>query len=242
MESVQVGRQTVVNRPLPVNRWQRLALGVRDRDHRLPGKLAVDSRQFRQVEPTVQRRHMWTAVSPRQREMQVIDVEVNHVEIFGPAVNLVEHDEVMGELIYARRVCPQRPWTRSDKSRLGDRIPASEKRNVVPLPDQFFRQIGGDAFCASIVLWWNAFIQWGDLCNPHHSSLVRHPGAAILQGVGCRVQVPRVHEPTSTKVQKPYRGSSKYSYCRLRTVRIDFQHMLRGLHQEPQAVYAILRP
>ena len=56
---------------------------------------------------------------------------------------------------------------RSHKVGFGHRVAAGKKRDVMASPDQFFGQIGEEAFSASVTLWRHTFIERGDLRDSH---------------------------------------------------------------------------
>jgi hypothetical protein len=73
--------------------------------------------------------------------VEVVDVEVDHVERRGLLVDLLEHQHVVGELIDAARVKPQRAWTRRHEPRARHGIAAREERDVVTQSDELLGQV-----------------------------------------------------------------------------------------------------
>src|SRR5690606_25243920 len=91
---VEVERQSVIDRALPVQMRQRPALRVRDRRNRHPGKLVIELFELRNIEPPVKRRQIRLAVASRQRKMKVVDMEVHDVEFVHSCEYPLEHHEV----------------------------------------------------------------------------------------------------------------------------------------------------
>ena len=71
----------MVNRSYPLSLRQRALLRVRNGDNRHIVKLVVHRRQIGQVEPAVQCGHLRKQSATGQREVKVIDMEMNDVEL-----------------------------------------------------------------------------------------------------------------------------------------------------------------
>ena len=97
----QVRRQAVIDGRLPVHVRQRLSLIVRNRNHRHLAEFLVQRHEVGQVETTVERGDMRMATAARQREVQVINVVMNDVELVGAARYLLEQQDMMRQLIDA---------------------------------------------------------------------------------------------------------------------------------------------
>ncbi len=69
---------------------------------------------------------------PKQRQMQVLDVEMQHVEFGGVRAHTLEHQQVMGQGIVHPRVEAQRAWRAGDQARGCLRVGAGEQGHVVP--------------------------------------------------------------------------------------------------------------
>ena len=77
-------RKPVVDRPLPAGAGEVRLLGVRDRHDRHVVELAIHGREVGQIQPPVQGRHVRNSDAAREREVQVVDVKVDDVEVGGP--------------------------------------------------------------------------------------------------------------------------------------------------------------
>src|SRR6185437_14671526 len=86
----------------------------------------------------------------KNREMEVIDMEVEDVEFGGPLPNPVEHQHVIGNDVLDGGVQPQR--LRGAASQLGGRhgITAGKQRDLMAQPNEFFREIAYDALSTSV--------------------------------------------------------------------------------------------
>ena len=95
----------------------------------------IDGVEVGKVEPPVQGRHALVGEVLKQRILQEIDVEMDHVELIGPAADGVEHHEVARDVIAdAGEPQPLRN-ARHERGR-GLRIPARKQRDLVALGDQ----------------------------------------------------------------------------------------------------------
>src|SRR5262245_9068294 len=167
-ELVQVRRQSVINRGLPVRTWQRSPLGVGDGDNRDIPELVVQSRQLGDIKPAVQRRDVGDRLPSGQRVVKVIDVEVDDVEPVRLPEHFLKHDVVQRQPVHARLIEAQCLRADRDQLRLGDRVAAGEQCDLVPLTDQFLGQIGDNPLRSTIQLRWNGFVERRDLRDPHN--------------------------------------------------------------------------
>src|SRR5487761_1736 len=101
MQVIEVRWQTVINSTLPIDHGQRAPLRVRDRDGRHFDELAVQGYEIRQVKAAVQRCDIWRMMPPGEREMKIVAVKMNNVEIGGPFENLFQHQNMVGQTINA---------------------------------------------------------------------------------------------------------------------------------------------
>ena len=85
-----------------------------------------------------------------QRIVQVIDMEMQHVELVGPPPNIVEHDDMVREWVPDRRIEPQRHVRAPHQLRSGTRISAGKQRHIVSFADEFLGQIGYDPLRAAV--------------------------------------------------------------------------------------------
>ena len=107
---------------------------------------------------------------PEQRELKLIDMEVQDVEIVGALAHAIEHQHVIGNRIADAGVEPQRLGHAGNEIGRRDRIAARKQRHFVAKRHQFFGQIGDDPLGAAIKPWWNALHQRRDLRDFHSLS------------------------------------------------------------------------
>src|SRR5207237_7924008 len=97
LEVERIGRYSMINGPDPVRLRQRTLLRMRNRNNRHIGKLAVKRRQIGQVEPAVQGGHLRKRSATRQREVKIVDMEMNNVELVEALKDLLQHHDMMGK-------------------------------------------------------------------------------------------------------------------------------------------------
>src|SRR6516162_3301412 len=101
---------------------------------------------------------------------------MDQIEFVLLAVDVFDHCQMVRQRVYADVAQPQSRIVTRNQARAGNRIPARKKRNVVPLPNQFLRQIRHYALSASIQLRWNTLEKWRHLCDTHTASSNRSRG------------------------------------------------------------------
>ena len=95
----------------------------------------VDRVEVGKVEPAVQGRHALVGEVLKQRILQEIDMEMDHVELIGPSADGVEHHEVAGDVVAdAGEPQPLRN-ARHERGR-GLGVPARKQRDLVALGHQ----------------------------------------------------------------------------------------------------------
>ena len=132
--------KAVVDVRHPVHPRERGPLGERNRSHRHIFVFAVQRHQVRRIKAAVQRTYMDDPRKFRQREMHIINMEVNDVELIGALQHFFQHYKMMGELILAFIVIQTKSLRATGdqaRSRLG--VTAGEKCDVVPGVDERFR-------------------------------------------------------------------------------------------------------
>jgi hypothetical protein len=104
---------------------------------------------------------------PEDRKMEIIDMEVKHVELGGARAYLVQHQHVIGDDIADCSIEPQR--LRAARHEIGrrDGIAACEQRHFMALGDEVLGEIGDDAFRSPIEPRRDAFHQGRDLGDLH---------------------------------------------------------------------------
>ena len=127
--------------------------------------------QIGNIEPPMQGRHVRHALTPAQREMQVIDVKMDDIEFRGALKDMLEHQYLIRHLVCAVLVQPQGAPARSDQSgrRLG--VPTGKERYFVTLPHQFLREMRHDPFRPAVLFWRDTFKKRRHLSNSHGNSL-----------------------------------------------------------------------
>ena len=80
----------------------------------------------------------------------MVDVKMDEIKGTCLSKHLFEQHHVMRELIHTRGVQAQRARTGLHQPRLGDGIATGKQRDLMPLADEFFREIGDHTFGATI--------------------------------------------------------------------------------------------
>jgi hypothetical protein len=107
--------------------------------------------------------------------MKVIDVEVKDIEIVGFLPHTIEHQHIVGDDVFRRRI-KAHPFCRTAYVvGRSDRVPAGEERDLVPHLHEFFREITDDPLRPTVRLRRNAFDQRGYLSDPHLHSPRKSP-------------------------------------------------------------------
>src|SRR5882724_9506808 len=83
--------------------------------------------------------------------------------------HLIEQHRRMRQLIYTLIIQAQRARTGGYQARLGDRISAGKQGHLMPLADEFLRQIGDNPFSATVTLGWHAFEEGSYLSDLHRA-------------------------------------------------------------------------
>ena len=150
MVAMQVDREAVVDGCREVCIRHRATLVVRDRDQRHVGKAQIERKQIGQVLTPVQRGDGAACDRPKQREMELIDMEVQDVEVVGALAHAIEHQHVIGNRIADAGVEPQRLGHAGHQIGRGDQIAARKQRHVMAERNQFFGQVGDDPLGAAV--------------------------------------------------------------------------------------------
>ncbi len=108
----------------------------------------------------MQRAHMDKAGKLGQREVHVIDMKMNDVELVGALENFFKHHKMMGKLILAFVVVQAEGfWAGWNQPRCGLGIAASKQGDLMPSLDQRLGQIGDYPLCSAVELWGNALVK-----------------------------------------------------------------------------------
>jgi hypothetical protein len=94
VELIEVIRQAMIDGALPIDPRQWLPLGVGNGHDGHVGESPVKLRQVGKVEPAMQRGDVRRAAPAAGRIVQIVDVEVNHIEVGGALQDLVEQHHV----------------------------------------------------------------------------------------------------------------------------------------------------
>ena len=216
-----VGRQAVVDRRDPVGLRQRRSLVVRDRDDRHVAELGVDRLEVRDVEPAVERRGVWHAEPPRQREVEVVEVPVNHVEAVGLGRHRLQLDHLVRQRIDDAVIKPQGAGSARDQLRRGLRVTAGEQGDVVALANELLGQVGDDGLGASVSLWRHALDERRHLRDAHRTprasfSVALRTSRATRSGAAPLQRLPqgdgRQHQ--DRRAQDPERERRRWRCCR----------------------------
>src|SRR5215217_8512652 len=78
---------------------ERCTLSVRDGHQRQLDVFAVHGGEARNVQPVMKRSHVRHALAPHVREMQIIQVEVDDIELRSIPEHLLQHDQMADEHI-----------------------------------------------------------------------------------------------------------------------------------------------
>ena len=98
-----------------------------------------------QILAAVQRGHGAIGDRPKQRKMELVDVEMQDVEFIRLLAHPVEHQHVVGNRVADIGVEPQRHRYARHQFGAGDRIAAGEQRHIVTQPDQLVGEIGDNS-------------------------------------------------------------------------------------------------
>src|SRR5712671_1930808 len=112
-----------------------------------------------------------------QREMKIVRVEMDDIEIIGAACHAMQHHQMLGERIPALGIQPKRPLAARPQRRFGLRISAGEQGHLVSLPNELLREIRHHPLGSAIKLRWTALVERSNLRNSHLSvvpSIYRH--------------------------------------------------------------------
>ena len=161
--AMQATREAVVDGGREVCVRHRAALGVRDRNQRHVVEAQIEREQIGQVLAAVQRGDSAACDRPEQREMELIDMEMQDVEVVGALADAIEHQHVIGDRIADAGVEPECLGHAGHEIGRRDRIAAREQRHVMAEANQFLGQVGDDPLGAAVKSWGDAFHQGRNL-------------------------------------------------------------------------------
>src|SRR6266446_10664615 len=87
----------MVNRPHTLRLRQWAPLRMRNGDNRHIGKLVVNRRQIGQIKPAVQCSQLRKRSATRKREVKIVDMEMNNVELVKALKDFLQQDDMMGK-------------------------------------------------------------------------------------------------------------------------------------------------
>ena len=112
--------------------------------------------------------------------MHVIDVEVDEVEVGRLLKNLLQEDDVMGELVRTPIIEAQPLWARCHETSARYRIAAGEERHLMALADQGLGQIRDYTLSASVGARGYRFVKRGHLGDAHGACSFLLQSAPVL--------------------------------------------------------------
>jgi hypothetical protein len=135
--------------------------------------LEIETTVLGQVEAAVQCGQERRRLPREQRERVIVQVEVQDIEITGPAAHPLQHQHVQRIGVPDRSAQAQRLIPHRLEGCGRDRIAAREQCHLVTERDQFLGQPVNDAFGAAVKLRRNRFGQRRNLGNAHSPPPVR---------------------------------------------------------------------
>src|SRR6266567_4771823 len=167
-KSVEVGRQTVVDRRDPACEQQRFPLVVRNRYQRVLRPPTIGSGQVLDIEAAVQRRHGPIRAMLEEREMDHVDVKMQHIELIRPQPHFVQHRKMRSKIgLERRRIEPDRLVAHCYDLGARSSAAAREQGDVMPKLDQGVGEMRDDPLGSSVELRRNGFVQRRDLGDSH---------------------------------------------------------------------------
>ena len=167
VRAMQVDRQAVIDGRREIRVRHRAALIVGDRNQRHVVEAEIERQEIGQVLAAMQGGDGAARDRPEQRELELIDMEVQDVEVVGALAHAIEHQHVIGDRIEDAGVEPQRLGHAGHEIGGRDRIAAGKQRDVMAERDELFGQVGDDPLGAAIKPWRHALDQRRDLRDFH---------------------------------------------------------------------------
>ena len=130
----------MVDRALPIRPRQRFTLSVRNGNDRYICEVPINRHQIGEVESTMKGCNVRGMLVVTEREVKVVNVVVNDVKILFFAEDLVQHDDVMSQLVDAIRIQSQSSFTGRDQTRCSQGVSARKQGYLMTETDQFLRQ------------------------------------------------------------------------------------------------------
>ena len=166
-EGIDMHGQAMMHHSDPVDRRHWQPLMPCDRDQRNVTELFIERLQIRQVQASVKCGYHALGNITEYGEMYVVDVKMQHIEVAGLAPHFFEHHDIMRRRILHAGIQPKGFFGAGNKGGGSLGISARKQRHIVALADQFFRQVGNNAFRPSIEFRRNALGQRCNLCDSH---------------------------------------------------------------------------
>src|SRR5215212_3380980 len=117
-------------------------------------------------------------------------MEVEEVELIGHTPNSIEHQHVIRNRVFHRRVKAQRLRRTGDELGGRNRVCAGKERHFVPLPHELFSEPEDDALCAAVQTGRNTLDQRSDLGNFHTYASTAVPSAPAAPATPLRERYP----------------------------------------------------
>src|SRR5688572_27651815 len=98
----------------------------------------------------MERGHRRYGLAYRQREVYIVEMKMDEIKGTGLPKHLLKQHHMRRELVHTPLVEAQGARTGLHQTRLGDGIATGKQGDLIPLADEFFREIGDHAFGAAI--------------------------------------------------------------------------------------------
>ena len=106
-------------------------------------------------------------LTTREWKVQVINMEMDHIELMSAVKHLLQHQDVVSHLVRATLIQPQRAPAHRHETGLRYRVTACEQGHVMTLANQFLSKIRNNAFGTSIVFRRHTLVERRYLCDSH---------------------------------------------------------------------------
>ena len=167
----QTGWQAMMDGGDKIAAGNRLALVIGDGDERHLAKAEIERLEIGQILSAVERGEGTLRHGAEQREVKLVDVEMENIELVGALPHPIEHKHVIGNGVAHVRVEPQRHGGARNEAGARYRVAACKQRHVVTEPDQLVGQIGHDPLRAAVKTRRHALHERRDLRNFHRGQI-----------------------------------------------------------------------
>ena len=147
---MQVDRQPVMDRCGKIGIRDRRPLCVRDRHEWHIAETEIERSEVGKILSAMQRCHSAIGSRPKQREMKLIDMKMQDVELVGAFADAIEHKHIVGNWIAYVRIKPQCGRYTGYEAGRGDGVATGEKSHIVTKANELFGEIRDDPFSSTI--------------------------------------------------------------------------------------------